>query len=87
MPGMDGFQVLEEMRREPLLADIPVILLTATSFVDEALTQRDNRIVVSRPDGLQLHEILRCLQAVIDVLEPRYDERSVPDLLGHTYFV
>ncbi len=87
MPGSDGFQVLEEMRQEPVLADIPVILLTATSFVDDALSQRNNRIVVSRPDGLQLHEILRCLQAVIDVLEPRYDERSVPEdtlVMGET---
>jgi CheY-like chemotaxis protein len=87
MPGLDGFQVLEEMRQEPVLADIPVILLTATSFVDDALTQRNNRIVVSRPDGLQLHEILRCLQAVIDVLEPRYDERSAPEetlVMGET---
>jgi hypothetical protein len=32
-------------------------------------------------------EVLRCLQAVIDVLEPRYDERSAPDeavLIGET---
>jgi signal transduction histidine kinase len=29
MPGMDGFQLLEEMRRHPQLQDMPVIFLTA----------------------------------------------------------
>jgi signal transduction histidine kinase/CheY-like chemotaxis protein len=79
MPGLNGFQVLEEMRREPELADIPVILLTGTSFIDDVLAQRSSPIVISRPDGLQLNEVLRCLLAVVDVLEPRYDEQSMPE--------
>lgn len=29
MPDMDGFQTLEEIRKNPALADIPVIFLTA----------------------------------------------------------
>ena len=40
MPGMDGFAVLEAMRRDPALADIPVIFLTAAAereLVVEAL--------------------------------------------------
>jgi CheY-like chemotaxis protein len=78
MPDMDGFQVLEEMRREPGLANVPVLLLTAVSLADDMLTRRSQKIVVRRPDGLNLTEVLRCLQSVIDVLEPRYDERSMP---------
>jgi CheY-like chemotaxis protein len=78
LPGSDGFRVLEEMRREPGLAEIPVMLLTATSFLDDALAKRSSQIVISRPDGLYLNEVLDCLRAVIGVLEPRYDERSGP---------
>lgn len=40
MPGMDGFQVLEHLRRDAQLADIPVIFLTAAAereLVVEAL--------------------------------------------------
>lgn len=29
MPDMDGFQTLEEIRKNPALADVPVIFLTA----------------------------------------------------------
>ena len=35
MPGMDGFQVLETMRSEPALADVPVIFVSAISNSDE----------------------------------------------------
>lgn len=40
MPGMDGFQVLQHLRRDPGTADIPVIFLTAAAereLVAEAL--------------------------------------------------
>jgi len=78
MPGMDGFQVLEEMRQDANLADVPVILLTATSYVEDALSQRGGQVVIRRSDGLSAAETVRCLRAVIGVVEPHYDERSAP---------
>jgi CheY-like chemotaxis protein len=79
MPDMDGFQVLERMRQEPGLADVPVVLLTATSYVEDALAQRGDQVVIRRQDGLSSADVLHCLRAVVDVLEPRYDERSAPE--------
>ena len=79
MPGMDGFQMLEEIRREPELRSVPVVLLTVTSYAEDALMQRGSQVVVHRPDGLRLAEVLQCLQALIGILEPRYDEQSVPE--------
>ncbi len=35
MPGMDGYDTLEELRAEPLTSTIPVIFLTALSNADE----------------------------------------------------
>jgi len=78
MPVKDGFQVLAEMKQTVELADIPVVLLTATSFAEDALEQRASRLVISRPDGLQPGEVLACLQRVIEVLEPHYDETLTP---------
>ena len=79
MPGMDGFQVIEEVHQEPALADVPIVLLTAISYAEDALARRGSQIVIRRPDNLHLAEILRCLCAVIDVLEPHYDERLAPE--------
>lgn len=79
MPGMDGFQVLEEMRCDPALLGIPVALLTVASYAEDVLAQRGSQIVVHYPDGLRLAEVLRCLRALIGVLEPRYDERYSTD--------
>jgi two-component system OmpR family response regulator len=80
MPGVDGFQVLDEMQQNPHLVDIPVVLLTATSYAEDALAQRGGRQVsICRADGLSPAEVLRCLRAVVGVLEPHYDERSAPE--------
>jgi signal transduction histidine kinase/CheY-like chemotaxis protein len=79
MPGVDGFQVLEEMRQDPDLADVPVILLTATSYLEDALAQCSSQIVIHRPGGLSPAETLSCLRAVIGILAPHYDERSAPE--------
>ena len=35
MPGMDGYQVLEQLKRDPVTSDIPVIFLTAKSEIDD----------------------------------------------------
>jgi CheY-like chemotaxis protein len=79
MPGVDGFQILEEIQGEPDLADVPIVLLTAASFAEDALAQRRGQMVIQRSGGLWPHEALGCLRAILEVLEPHYDERSTPD--------
>ncbi len=37
MPGMDGFQVLEKMKADPELRDIPVIIISAVEEIDSAV--------------------------------------------------
>ncbi|MCP4541768.1 MAG: response regulator [Chloroflexi bacterium] len=74
MTGMDGFQVLDEMRQQPNLADVPVVLLTASSYVESALAQFGGQMVIRHRDGLSPAEVLRCLEAVIGGLELRSKE-------------
>jgi signal transduction histidine kinase/CheY-like chemotaxis protein len=73
MPEMDGFEVLATMREDPELASLPVVLLTATTYSEDLMSQRAGVLLVKRADGLQPPEVLRCLKAIIDVLEPRYE--------------
>jgi len=35
MPGMDGYQVITQLKADPLTADIPVIFITAMSGIEE----------------------------------------------------
>ena len=77
MPGTNGFQVLAEMRQDPALMDIPVVLLTATSPKED--TQPDSQITIGRSDGLRISEVLRCLEAAIAIIEPHYDDRATLD--------
>ena len=80
MPGVDGFQVLDEMRHDPHLGQVPVVLVTATSYAEDALAQRGGRQVsLYRTDGLSPAEVLRCLRAFVGLLEPHYDERAMPE--------
>jgi CheY-like chemotaxis protein len=73
MPGLDGFQVLEQMQSEPELAGIPVVLLTATSYKGDSAAHQESQITISRSGGLQPGELLRCLRGVISALEPYYE--------------
>ena len=70
MPNVDGFQLLAQKRSDPVLAGVPVILLTVTNAAEDALLRKGSRLAVDRPGGLRLAEVLRCLSAVVHALEP-----------------
>ena len=72
LPSMSGLDVLMEMAKDPALRNVPVILLTATSYVEDDLSPKDGRIVVSSASGLQPSEILRGVAALIPAFEPRH---------------
>ena len=44
MPGMDGYQVLKEMQRDPRSYKIPVLMLTAKSQLDDHACSKRFRI-------------------------------------------
>ena len=43
MPGMDGFELLEAMRHEPALRDIPVVVITAKDLTREEVAWLNRR--------------------------------------------
>ena len=72
LPGKNGLEVLMEMAGDATLCKVPVILLTATSYVEDDLSPKDGRIMVSSAAGLQPGETLRGVAALITALEPRH---------------
>ena len=69
MPVMDGFHVLGEIEHDQELAATPIILLTVTSYAEDALLRHGSQMLISRPNGLRLAEVLRCLNAVASAVD------------------
>ncbi|MFI5495108.1 ATP-binding protein [Actinoplanes sp. NPDC051859] len=54
MPEMDGLQLCRALRGDPVLADVPVVLVTALSMIDERrLRESGARAVIRKPFTLQ----------------------------------
>ncbi len=87
MAGFDGYQVLAEMRREPDLANVPVIVLTATAADGDAAVTQAGQLTVHCANGLQVSETLRCIAALIDILQPDYDDREILDSKPRTSYL
>jgi signal transduction histidine kinase/CheY-like chemotaxis protein len=68
MPGVDGFQVLQEKSQDPSIRDIPVIVVSSRDPEGDPVVS--DRLTVTRSGGIGLHELLDCIQAVTKVLSP-----------------
>jgi CheY-like chemotaxis protein len=68
MPGMDGFQVLQEKRQDPTISNIPVLIISSRDPSGEPIVS--NMLSVTRGDGLSVRDLLDCIQAVSEILSP-----------------
>jgi CheY-like chemotaxis protein len=76
MPEVDGFAVIERVRKEPALAATPIILLTANLHPENLVTWTDNRVLIERRGDLRTVETLELLNAALGVLKPDYSEST-----------
>ena len=72
MPEMDGFQVVEALRRDPALRDISVVAVTATSYAEEMLSRRGGYFTVTQSKGLSTGMLTEFLSVALKVLQPNY---------------
>ncbi len=68
LPGMDGFQVLREKRRDPSIRDIPVIAISSRDPIGQPIVSDVLR--VTRGGGLSMRDLVACIEAVSAVLTP-----------------
>lgn len=68
MPEVDGYAVLERMRQDERLANVPVVVVTARGLEDDAVVS--GMFGVVRTGGFPAGELMRCLQATLDNLNP-----------------
>jgi threonine synthase len=67
MPGMDGFQVLDRLKADPVLSQIPVIVLTAKELTPRERERLSGQIDALLQKGSFLDEAL--LQSIINTLK------------------
>jgi signal transduction histidine kinase/CheY-like chemotaxis protein len=68
MPGMDGFQVLQEKSQDPSIRDIPVVVVTSRDPSGAPIVS--DTLTVTRSGGLSVRDLLACIQAVSEILSP-----------------
>jgi len=74
MPGMDGFQVLEEKRRDPSIRDIPVIIISSRDPTGDPIVS--NTLTVTHGAGLSQRDLSACIQALGRILAPSSVEEN-----------
>jgi CheY-like chemotaxis protein/anti-sigma regulatory factor (Ser/Thr protein kinase) len=68
MPGMDGFQVLQEKSQDPAIRDIPVVVVSSRDPSGEPIVS--DVLTVTRSGGLSVRDLLACIQALSEALSP-----------------
>ena len=70
MPETDGFYLLSQIQQEERFAEIPVILLTATTYAEDGVRQQSHPISIKTEGGFRSIETLRYLKALLEVIRP-----------------
>ena len=68
MPEVNGYDVLEAMRQDANLKDVPVVIISAKGMEDDAVVA--GMFGLARADGFHAGEFMRCLQSTLDSLLP-----------------
>jgi signal transduction histidine kinase/CheY-like chemotaxis protein len=77
MPTLDGFGVLDEMRRDPALVDLPVIIMTAMDLTAGDMAHLRGRVRhVVQKDGQATGHVMAELRALIQSQKTRAEEQS-----------
>ncbi|HEY64287.1 MAG TPA: response regulator [Caldilineae bacterium] len=76
MPEVDGYTVLEHMRSDERLREIPVIVVTAKGQDEEVITA--GLVGITRREGMSVGELMRCLKASLDALRSPALIHTVP---------
>ena len=66
MPDMDGFQLIAEMRGDPALRDIPIVVTSARDPSGQPIVSKS--LAVIRGDGIAMPRLLASIEALVKTL-------------------
>jgi signal transduction histidine kinase/CheY-like chemotaxis protein len=67
MPNIDGFGVIERLQADKETQQIPIILITATKYLQDA-AEHYSELIVTQSGGLPPEKVLRTLRALTEAL-------------------
>ncbi|MBI1281762.1 MAG: response regulator [Anaerolineaceae bacterium] len=70
MPDIDGFSVIQLLKADPILRQIPIILASAHGAEDALTRSAKGNIAISKRDGFQPVELVKCVETLVDALRP-----------------
>ncbi len=76
MPGMDGFQVLQEKNQDPEIRDIPVVVVSSRDPSGDLVAS--NTLTVTCSGGFSVRSLAACVRAVSEILSPMQVAPSLP---------
>ncbi len=68
MPGMNGFQVLEEKAQDPTIAGIPVIIISSRDPSGDPIV--GHTLTVTQANGLSQRNLIACIHTIGEILAP-----------------
>ncbi len=68
MPGMDGYDLLREKNLDPLIRDIPVVVISAKDPARQVVAS--NLLTIARSGRLSVEDLLTCIRLISEVLAP-----------------
>jgi len=77
MPGMDGFEVLQEKSQDPSICDIPVVVISSRDPIGDPIVS--DVLSVSRSGGLSVGDLLTCIEAIREALTPLPADQGRPE--------
>jgi signal transduction histidine kinase/CheY-like chemotaxis protein len=65
LPDLDGREVLQQMRSDPVLRGTPVVIVSARGEMED-VGELSGVIMVTKGEGFQPGELVRCVRAILD---------------------
>jgi len=65
LPDLDGLEVLQQMRGDPLLRDTPVVIVSARGEMED-VGELSGVVMVAKEGGFQPGELVRWVRAILD---------------------
>lgn len=82
MPDFDGIAFVEELRRIPELADLPVIMLTSGDNHDDIARCRELGVAVRLLKPIKQSELFDALGSALGITAPEIDSAGTPDTVS-----